>query len=711
MHIERITCCTLLLLCTYTAWARSGIYGPWHSPVWILTFGLLLMSVVTCAHAAAEKRRAFFRDPLLYIGLGLNLFLLVQWLNAGGHLYVNMFTGEYNYTDPPLPGLPFSLEPKLSIQPLVWFVPISLALPVVRNLLGHAERKLLLWGLLANGAALGLFGLVQLLLGWGKMFGLIAIPGNPLLVATFDYPNHGGAFFYLLLALAVGLYLDGVEKEKSQLFRWCMGGLMLLFGTVALCSCSRAAVLSVLAIGLFAVLVWGWRTRRQFSSIRLINSVLLGGVVFIALLILFAGMGRDLFRKEVHAETAGVVEPSGYVETRGFQIPPALQMFKAHPLYGVGGWGYRSMVKLYLPEQEWDRLGVGKANVHCDPIQFLAEHGLIGFGLMSLGLGYLVWPWRRFLSWRFRGMAILTAFGCLLLLAHSLIDLPFRNPTILWHWLLFLAVVPLWAERYQVATCDARSPLRLVLDRSTASDDELESVGVLDDLSWAACAPVPEVAQAAAYEPAEPVPAVAARKAPAEKRGAKGAAHVLNILNSMGSGESRPLVAVEADEPEALMGAKRFEETHSDEESIAFDFEPLKMEVEEPEELVDMLMMQRSVSVAESVKERPAPPKKKKAESKPSHVMNILKSIEDEGAKAVPVAARREVRLGEVGSADSGELDGLAAAEWTDTEALIPGGTILEAGSWQQWVQQSGEQEKRMGSQIIWTDDTEYPLI
>ena len=62
------------------------------------------------------------------------------------------------------------------------------------------------------------------------------------------------------------------------------------------------------------------------------------------------------------------------------------------PLFGVGGWGYRQFVQIneYVTPQEIEtmRAGKGMANVHNDVLQFLAEHGFVGFGFRDTGLSF-----------------------------------------------------------------------------------------------------------------------------------------------------------------------------------------------------------------------------------------------------------------------------------------------------------------------------------
>jgi hypothetical protein len=249
------------------------------------------------------------------------------------------------------------------------------------------------------------------------------------------------------LAVTLGLFWDASQKKKSPAYGVITGGAAVLFGIAAIYSFSRAAVLAVIAISCFTPVIWLWVTRRQFTVTRWVNAVLLGAVIVIALALGVVGIQNGAVIREFEARSVIGEDLQNYDGSRGSQISPALEIFKEHPLFGVGGWGYRKFVLSYLSREQLKKHQErGKANVHCDPVQFLAEHGIVGAGLMSGALAALLWPWRRFRHWRFKGLAMITAFGSVLVFLHSLIDLPFRNPTVLWHWLLLLALVPVLSE-------------------------------------------------------------------------------------------------------------------------------------------------------------------------------------------------------------------------------------------------------------------------
>lgn len=449
---DRVLGFGLLFLYIYIVWARSGIVGPLHEPVWWMLAGFMLLFF---AAKLMEVRRgsnfgimSLLRDPLFYVGALLVILVLLQWWNSGRVGVLNFLTGQMVYADPPHPKWPSSINPYYSRHMLVWFVPLWLMLLAVRHGLSRAMTKVVLWSMLLNGGISALFGLVQYALGLRKMFGVVQIPGGGHFIATFGYSNHGGQFFYLFYALALGLLWDAVEKKKSLRLRIIYGFFALLFVAAAFASLSRFAVLAVGVISVSFFVAWIGMHWKDISVGQYVNLGLGAIVVLVGLIYLLYAFGKGAVAKEFAGTSVVEKDVLGYYEARGFQIPPAIEMWKTSPWFGVGGWGYPYLVKNYLDRDYHAKLGQGKANVHCDPVQFLAEHGIIGSALLLLGMLILFADWRGVLKWRYKGLAWMGMSGVGLVLLHSLVDLPFRCPAVLWSWGLILVIIPKLNRRF-----------------------------------------------------------------------------------------------------------------------------------------------------------------------------------------------------------------------------------------------------------------------
>jgi hypothetical protein len=87
----------------------------------------------------------------------------------------------------------------------------------------------------------------------------------------------------------------------------------------------------------------------------------------------------------------------------------------------------------------------GRANVHCDPLQFLSEFGMIGVLCMALAVAVLV---SSAVSARRGVLFIWVVSGIVAVFVHSLIDLPFRCSAILLEWCFLFSALPLLMQRH-----------------------------------------------------------------------------------------------------------------------------------------------------------------------------------------------------------------------------------------------------------------------
>jgi O-antigen ligase len=116
-------------------------------------------------------------------------------------------------------------------------------------------------------------------------------------------------------------------------------------------------------------------------------------------------------------------------------------MWRSSPWFGIGGGGFRHEYAAHVPREYADYLArSGKANVHNDGIQFLAEFGAVGWGSMAVAVGAMAAPLvRRRL--RYVPVFFLSMVGLVGVMLHGVVDLPFRSPAILFTWVAVLAVL------------------------------------------------------------------------------------------------------------------------------------------------------------------------------------------------------------------------------------------------------------------------------
>ncbi len=443
-------------LVVYTSWAFAGTRVAWLWPIAWLTLGVIEAMVVAPAlagdesYADARRRMAcgVVRDPLFIVGALLTLFLAFQGFNGPRALSFVAEREMWQFGDPPLRGLPSGVAILESVQLLAWFPPAIVAALAVRHALDAAGRRLMLRVLVWNAAALSLLGCLHVAGGWKQIYGVIPIDAQ--FFASFGYPNHAGAFFTFTLVLGLGSWLH--ERESRLPYADTMlAALALIFAAAVLCL-SRTSILMGLAValagGAFAF-VRVWPSLRPGG--RIVVPFVSAFLAILGSLAMFGNYPGNPVRREL-----GTLTVSGLfrqVWERAFEllVPAAIAIWRDNPWYGVGGWGFRHFVPLYLTPDQHRKLFVGAANVHNDFFNFLAEHGAVGTGLLLLaGLILLVPLLRRLPPARARRAALacgasvglLRGFvlvALLLLLCHSAIDLPFRCPAVIQTVLIALA--------------------------------------------------------------------------------------------------------------------------------------------------------------------------------------------------------------------------------------------------------------------------------
>ena len=428
----------LFFLLAYAAWARGGVYPPWQWPLVSISVLMLSGFLMLDTEEFRDNRKRLLHDPVFYTGLCFLILLLIQWANSG---YYILWGKGVPASAAQLPGwwVPWSVESQAAGQMLDWFLPVWVALLVVRHVLSRDTLKLLLYLMVWNAAVLSIVAIVQSMVTAEKMFGLWEIPGGSFF-ATFSYVNHGAAWFYLHAALAAGLAHDALRKRKPpiQTVVWCSCFLLCVIASFFSLSRAGAIGATVLLLGVLGSFIhWAWKNSNRGGKL---NAAGLAGLIVLVGASLYYGVGEGSLAQEVE-ETFFGTEMAGAIEGRTMQLPGAWEISKEYPLFGCGGWGYRWVALLHIPADEWPlwRGAVGKANIHCDPLQFLVEFGWIGVGCMFATVGFLVRSARGSGKLNVLPRWILT--GLILVVLHSCVDLPFRSPAILLSWCVQLAAI------------------------------------------------------------------------------------------------------------------------------------------------------------------------------------------------------------------------------------------------------------------------------
>ncbi len=438
-----------MLLCLFAStWLRSGTYAPWQK--WLLVGGVLVWAGTGMR---LWRRRQRVRGGLLTLALLFLLLLVVQYLNAGRLLYLHALSGQWQFALPAVSWLTSAVTRTEAFEMLCWFVPAAGLMVAVREALHASERRAVLWGVLINGTALGLFAGWLRLVEAPSLYGLFELDGE--FIGPFTYDNHAATFFTMLEIVTVGLFARTLQRyaatrgHRSQRDRLSSVVLGVMFAVALLAasmSFSRFGLLGSWGVAVASALwLMASLVPRLSSSARFSFWVVACGALLVGALAIWSfwegALGREVCGMlSLDAQAAG--------EARWWQVAAAFRILGRAPWCGVGGWGYGHFLRLDPVAAERD-FQDGAANVHCDPVQFLCEFGIVGALLLGGITAVLVWQGVRALrarreeAWHPVRMALLLA--CLLGWLHSLVDLPFRAPAVLLPWVVFLTLagVPL----------------------------------------------------------------------------------------------------------------------------------------------------------------------------------------------------------------------------------------------------------------------------
>ena len=451
-------------------WLFGGTMSSFIRPVvpWLV---LIMLEVALCfpqrrdgeSTSSARKRvwRAMRDDPLIWVVVAFLLLASVPFVNHG--------------SVPPFEFLPFCVDLLHHYNVFLWFASaLSVAVVAKHALTRHGKRtviEMVVW----NGVALAMLGFVQQVVGapgplWSN---LVKNPGH--FFSTFGYPNMAGDYFAVLFCLSVAQWrermdeirhhVENTQKERRiarhRLF-W-MKHYMLIAALInffaALNTLSRAAIILV---SVSAAVLFSHTGIMALSRMKKADRVKAGAFCALALLLVAvaatAFMPDGVHREMQTVDSRGVLDR---VTGRGEEHSVvATQIWREHLLFGCGGWGYAYICAEKFPARTY--WSPGSANVHNDHLQFLVEHGLVGYGLLVSVVVLLMLPvaksWislsksARFLPvkrqppppqsfFAFPGPALSMLVAAIIPVVHAFGDCPMRSPAVLTLFFLTLSCV------------------------------------------------------------------------------------------------------------------------------------------------------------------------------------------------------------------------------------------------------------------------------
>ena len=477
-------------------WIHGGTRGDLINPVlpW-LTVLMLEVSIAfpqrhhgeTMFDARERVWSALKGDPLVWTSLVMILILAIPFLNKA--LCVNcdarLIAGGAT-SNPPVPFIPFCVNRIEHLNVFLWFAAALSAAVVVRHCLTQSGKRLALAIIVWNGMALAALGFLQHALDapgplWNGETGIPKLAGIQDRMAdffsTFGYANMAGCYFTLLFGLAVALWRDAMRRvqleydimdmpnaaRKSRRTFWKSHYYLIpatLLFYAALYSMSRSAIFFASACAMIYIMhAFITHISRLRTRLEKVRAFVIGIHVICVLVFAATIFIPEKAVKEMNG--LSTIETLDRVSGRSDDMKRiATEVWQDNMLFGCGGWGFKHFSTQKMPEEKRNTFMVGGINVHNDYLQFLAEHGIVGFGMLVAVVVLLLWPtcraWgglikltkmmkKRELPAKPVAIFILPApVFCIMVaelcaLIHAFGDCPFRSPAIL---TLFFVALP-----------------------------------------------------------------------------------------------------------------------------------------------------------------------------------------------------------------------------------------------------------------------------
>jgi len=402
-----------LVVCGF-AWLFGGLRGSVLVPVMPWLWALLMEAMLffpqrrsgeESTYQARERVWASLRrDPMVWVELVLLVLLTIPFANTGLCPACDVAAiAEGMDPSPYVTFLPYCVNPSHHLTVFLWFVPALTAMTAVKHSLTKSGKRTFCEMVVWNAAVLALLGFVQQVAGApGPLWSPTGRGSSEVyFFSTFGYPNAGGSFFASVFALSVAVWRrraddvraecaeksEGRTEARHKVFwrkHYMIFPTLLLF-VAALNTLSRAAIMLATSSAVLLALHAAVCTLARMHRAQRVKASAVMALAIVALLVLASLFTPQKLRNEMR--TVSTIEALDRVTNRGeYHSRVAMDLFWDHPLFGCGGWGYAHLSPTKMTEEElvgvragWAR---GSANVHNDYLQFIVEHGAVGFGCL-----------------------------------------------------------------------------------------------------------------------------------------------------------------------------------------------------------------------------------------------------------------------------------------------------------------------------------------
>ena len=330
-------------------------------------------------------------DAFLYFGLAISLYLFVQWLNGGCTPLYDVTAGVWNYSQPDVGWLPYSIEQVDSLRMFNIMTACVVIGLCIRHAAGKRSKRALLQGLSVLSGFFALFAVWQGMAGNQSYLGFMIKPES----------SNMGSFFGFWLIMGIGSYADSVAcRQRFTEIVYVTG---ILFNFVGMLFFTQLPAMLVFTLAAILLLVYtglylsAHVTRPFLIKFYMLTFVIIAGGLFVLFVVLPQSALTD--KTGLTADISGSWQ--ALVASKDIRSETALQIWKEHMWFGTGAEGFQHYAGSFLNDKGWSLLKVNKGLVYNDSLQFLCEFGLLGSAIFSALLFTMIVPlfYRAHIAW------------------------------------------------------------------------------------------------------------------------------------------------------------------------------------------------------------------------------------------------------------------------------------------------------------------------
>jgi O-antigen ligase len=367
-------------------------------PDWsVLVIQLLVLVLTAAAFISAEREPPDLQQKsrlkgVRYLFVGLWGFVLIQCLPLPKFLVHWFSPGTYSFFERYLPDFSrmhfasFSLAPAISLKSALALLPYFLTGFLIVKTIKKRSQILLLF------SALFLMGVFEAVYGLLDYF-----RGSPIVSGTFINRNHFAGYLEMVIPVGLGLMLVREGRGKRAFAKSLVFASGVVIMSLALLLSRSRSGMVILAIVFFLFFFFHfWYKKRAKEQKRGGKILLVSVVIIILILSLYIGVGSTLQRFS---------RDSILREGRLGIWVHTWKIFTDFPLFGSG----LGTFAVLGPVTEADGQLIKTSHAHNDYLEFLSELGVVGMGMLSGGVIYLLVLCFR--EWRKKEDALMKGLG------------------------------------------------------------------------------------------------------------------------------------------------------------------------------------------------------------------------------------------------------------------------------------------------------------